>query len=208
MSSKVVAEVEEEPWADDVRLSGGEAPIGMLSSPSAPRAPTPAPAPAPAEMDLLAPLPLRRLGVEAEYLKEDWPLTILARLDFGVVPGGRTGLVVCDCVPRKEEVRTPGVGGADLSVSPTESGEGGRLAMREQADFGGCGKAAALMVRRTVLPAALAPGGRGNAPVGAAAVSSEGRLEVLRGSGIRDLGVLAPEAMATSEMVEELALVE
>jgi hypothetical protein len=80
--------------------------------------------------------------------------------------------------------------------------------MREQADLGGCGNAAALMVRRTVLPAALTAGGRATAPVGAAAVSSEGRLEVRRGSGIRDLGVLAPEAMPDNEVVQALALVE
>jgi hypothetical protein len=37
-------------------------------------------------MDLLAPLPFKRLGVEAEYLKDDCPLTILARLAFDVAP--------------------------------------------------------------------------------------------------------------------------
>ena len=82
--------------------------------------------------------------------------------------------------------------------------------MREEAALlvGGGGKAAALMVRRTVLPTALTTGGRGNEPVGAAAVSREGRFEAFLGSGMRDLGVLAPEARPKREVVDELALME
>lgn len=80
-SSNVVAEVDDEPWADEVRLSGGDVPRGMLSNPSDPRAPVPA------EMDLLSPLPFSRLGVrEPMYLSEELPLTTLARLALGFTP--------------------------------------------------------------------------------------------------------------------------
>ena len=106
------------------------------------------------------------------------------------------------------------MGGADLSVPPTDNGEGGKLAMREEAAVaavavGGGGKAAALIVRRTVFPAPLTTGGRGNDPDGAAAVSREGRFDAFLGSGMRDFGApLAPEARPTREVVEELALME
>lgn len=53
-SSKVVAEVEYESCADELRLCGGE---GRLNRPSDPRAP------GPLDIDLLSPLPLSRLGV-------------------------------------------------------------------------------------------------------------------------------------------------
>lgn len=116
-----------------------------------------------------------------------------------------TGLVVCDCVWRIEEVRTPGVGGADFRIAPAESGDGGRLAIREEAVFWGCGMAIALVVRRTVLPAELTPRGLGNEPVGAA-VSSGGRLDDFLGSCMRDLGVLDPEGVPTRDVVDELAV--
>ena len=51
----MVAEVEEEPCAEEARLSGGDAPDGMLSKPSDSRVPP--------VIDLLSPLPLSRLGV-------------------------------------------------------------------------------------------------------------------------------------------------
>jgi hypothetical protein len=53
LSSKVVAEVEYDPWAEELRLWGGD---GRLSSPSDPRAP------GPLDIDLLSPLPFSRLG--------------------------------------------------------------------------------------------------------------------------------------------------
>jgi hypothetical protein len=54
MSSYVVAEVEYESWADELRLCGGEA---MLIKPSDILTP------APLEMDLPSPLPFKKLGV-------------------------------------------------------------------------------------------------------------------------------------------------
>jgi hypothetical protein len=54
LSSNVVADVEYESWADELRLCGGD---GRLSSPSDPRAP------GPLEIDLLSPLPFNKLGV-------------------------------------------------------------------------------------------------------------------------------------------------
>lgn len=54
VSSKVVAEVEYESWAEELRLCAGE---GMLIPPSE------CLAPAPDGIDFPSPLPLRRLGV-------------------------------------------------------------------------------------------------------------------------------------------------
>ena len=53
LSSKVVAEVEYEPCADELRLWGGD---GRLNNPSDPRAP------GPLDIDLLSPLPFSKLG--------------------------------------------------------------------------------------------------------------------------------------------------
>jgi hypothetical protein len=53
-SSYVVADVEYESCADELRLCGGD---GRLSRPSEPRAP------GPLDIDLLSPLPFSRLGV-------------------------------------------------------------------------------------------------------------------------------------------------
>jgi hypothetical protein len=53
LSSKVVADVEYEPCAEELRLCGGD---GRLSSPSEPRAP------GPLDIDLLSPLPFSKLG--------------------------------------------------------------------------------------------------------------------------------------------------
>lgn len=54
LSSNVVADVEYESCAEELRLCGGE---GRLNSPSDPRAP------GPLDIDLLSPLPFSKLGV-------------------------------------------------------------------------------------------------------------------------------------------------
>jgi hypothetical protein len=54
LSSNVVADVEYESCADELRLWGGD---GKLSRPSDPRAP------GPLDIDLLSPLPFNKLGV-------------------------------------------------------------------------------------------------------------------------------------------------
>jgi hypothetical protein len=54
LSSNVVADVEYESCADELRLCGGD---GKLSRPSEPRAP------GPLDIDLLSPLPFNKLGV-------------------------------------------------------------------------------------------------------------------------------------------------
>ena len=55
-SPSVVADVEYESCADELRLCGGD---GKLRSPSDPRAP------GPLDIDLLSPLPFNRLGIAA-----------------------------------------------------------------------------------------------------------------------------------------------
>jgi hypothetical protein len=175
-SSKVVADVEYESCADELRLWGGD---GRLNKPSEPRAP------GPLDIDLLSPLPFNRLGVA---LLTKLVLGLLAVLGlFRSLGVGPRGLSSADSLLLAEVL--PG-------AIPPDKGLGGRLAVR-MPPRGGCGKALMLIVFLIVFPALFTPGvvrdlGRVELPpgvVGGGSCDVEGARSPLFGR----LGVEAPD---------------
>jgi hypothetical protein len=140
-SSNVVAEVEYESCAEELRLWGGE---GRLNNPSDPRAP------GPLEIDLLSPLPFSKLGVDAPtYLVCTFGLVdCFDRRNVFLDPPGVTGLVSVDSRLLSE---------APPGVKPPDNGLGGKLVVRTP-PLGGCGNALMLIVFRIVFPAPFTPG--------------------------------------------------
>ena len=134
----MVAEVEYEPCAEELRLCGGE---GKLSSPSEPRAP------GPLDIKLLSPLPFSMLG--AVPLVKDCTFgvaVVFRRLRFFDAPAAPK-------LDSADSLLLPDGAG----VKAPDKGLGGRLDVRTL-PRGGCGKAFMLIVFLTVFPEALTPG--------------------------------------------------
>jgi hypothetical protein len=163
----VVADVEYESWADELRLCGGD---GRLNKPSDPRAP------AALDIDFVFPLPFNKLGAGPLVYVSTVPgpseVFFMRRKAFGCDVLGVVGLV-------------------SSSLTPPESGLGGRLECRTPR--GGCGNEFMLIAFLIVFPAALTPGPGGRnfckllvaaGVVGSVLKMLEGALNPLFGSGV------------------------